>query len=291
MSESTRLAVVAGATGYLGGHVAEALHADGWRVRALARDPERLGHAAESFDEVFVGQATQPQTLEGLCDGASFVFSSLGIRHFRRRPTFWEVDCQANLNVVARAEEAGVPCFGFGSVLHAPKLRERFPIAEARERVVDALRASSMHATVIRPTGFFNDMQEIFEMARRGRVWLVGRDDQRFNPVHGADMAKVIVEAARQGRDAPTDVDVGGPDDLNMREIGELAFAALGKEPRFGRIPLGLLSVAARVTRPFNANAHALLTMFVVMAEQGGIASTRGSHHLADFYAELAARG
>lgn len=91
-----------------------------------------------------------------------------------------------------------------------------------------------MHATVIRPTGFFNDMQEkIFETARRGRVWLVGEGDQRFNPVHGADMAQVIVDAARQGRAAPTVVDVGGPDDLTLREVGELAFRGAGQGAQF----------------------------------------------------------
>lgn len=283
------LAVVAGATGYLGGHVARALHRDGWRVRALVRDPKRLGHAGECFDEVFVGQATRADTLRGLCDGARFVFSSLGIRHFGRRPTLWEVDFQANVNVVRRAEDAGVPCFGFASVLHAPQLRDRFPIAEARERVVDLLRDSRMHATVLRPTGFFNDMEEIFAMARRGRVWLLGDGEQAFNPVHGADLADVIADAARRGRDAPTDVDAGGPDDLTLREVGELAFAALGKPPRFTRIPVSVVSAMATVARPFSPNAHALLTMFVVMSERGGVASTRGTRHLADFYAELAA--
>lgn len=286
-----RLAVVAGATGYLGGHVARALHDDGWRVRALVRDPKRRGHAGECFDEVFVGQATRPETLAGLCDGARFVFSSLGIRHFGRRPSLWEVDHQANLHVVRRAEEAGVPCFAFTSVLHAPQMRDRFPIAEARERVVDALRAGPMHTTVLRPTGFFNDMQEIFEMARGGRVWLLGDGDQPFNPVHGADLAELVVDAARRGPEAPTDIDAGGPDDLTLHQVGELAFAALGKPARFSRVPVGVVSALAALARPFSANAHALLTMFVVMSERGGVASTRGRQHLADFYAELAAQG
>ncbi|MEZ5294885.1 MAG: NmrA family NAD(P)-binding protein [Ilumatobacteraceae bacterium] len=62
--------VVCGATGYLGHHVVRALHGDGWRVRALVRDAARQGDAADACDEVFVGRPTDPETLDGLFDGA-----------------------------------------------------------------------------------------------------------------------------------------------------------------------------------------------------------------------------
>jgi hypothetical protein len=81
--------VVAGATGYLGAHVAEALHAAGYRVRGLARDARRLERIRASCDEVFCGEATRPETLRGLFDGADVAFSSIGIRHVKRRPTIW----------------------------------------------------------------------------------------------------------------------------------------------------------------------------------------------------------
>ena len=40
MSTNDRLALVIGATGGIGGAVAERLLADGWRIRALNRDPD-----------------------------------------------------------------------------------------------------------------------------------------------------------------------------------------------------------------------------------------------------------
>ena len=40
-----RLALVIGATGGLGGALADRLLADGWRVRALHRDPDRVAAA------------------------------------------------------------------------------------------------------------------------------------------------------------------------------------------------------------------------------------------------------
>ena len=73
---SKRLRIlVAGSTGYLGRYVVSALHARGHRVRALVRDPERLGAARESVAEVFVGQATDDATLDGVVEGVDAVIS------------------------------------------------------------------------------------------------------------------------------------------------------------------------------------------------------------------------
>ncbi len=70
-------AVVAGATGYLGGHVVRALRRDGWAVRALARDRQRMGAVGELCEDVFVGEATDRDTLEGLFAGVDVAFSQL----------------------------------------------------------------------------------------------------------------------------------------------------------------------------------------------------------------------
>ena len=67
--------LIAGATGYLGRRLVKEAHARGHVVRALVRTPERLADAADSVDEVFVGQATDPSTLDGLCDGVDVVIT------------------------------------------------------------------------------------------------------------------------------------------------------------------------------------------------------------------------
>lgn len=276
--------VVCGATGYLGGHVVRALHADGWRVRALVRDASRLGDAADSCDEVFVGRPTEPETLEGVFDGADAAFSSIGTRSFRRRPTFREVDERANLNLVEAAEQAGVLRFVFVSILRGDELRHASPLIEARERVVDRLRAGSMAATIIRPTGFFNDMGAFRDMAERGRVWLIGDDRTRINPIHGADLADVV-RSAFASTDT-SDRSVGGPDVLTQADVAVAAFDAVGRQPvKVARVPSGVVRTIGRVIGPLNPNAGANLRMFAVMGEQDMVGDVVGTHHLADDFA------
>jgi len=286
MSHQQR-ALVAGATGYLGGEVVKVFHRAGYWVRALARDASRLS-VKDSCDDVFVGEATKLSSLNGIMDSIDIVFSSIGLRSFSRKPTIWEVDYQANLNLVELAERSGVQDFAFASLLRGDEIRDRLAVAEARERVVDALKASEMRHTVVRPNGYFNDMREIFDMARRGRVWLVGSGDARFNPIHGADIADVIVEQLERTTDEDVELEIGGPDVFTLRKVGELAFEKLGKRPRFGKLPAWVLSAGSKLLRPFNQNASTFLAMFSLMAEGDLVAPRVGTRHLDAFFDELA---
>lgn len=283
-SPDRRTVVVCGATGYLGRHVVRALHDDGWRVRALVRDATRLGEAADACDEVFVGHPTDPATLDGLFDGADAAFSSIGTRSFKRRPSFRDVDERANLHLVDAAERAGVGRFVFVSILGGAELRDSSPLIEARERVVDRLRAGTMTTTVVRPTGFFNDMDAFRQMAERGRVWLIGDDRTRINPIHGADLAEVVREAVAS--DDTTDRNVGGPDVLTQAEIATCAFAATGGgSVKVSRVPSGVVRTIGRLIGPVNPNAGANLRMFAVMGERDMVGHPVGTHHLADDFA------
>lgn len=280
--------VICGATGYLGRYLVKSAHAHGYRVRALVRSEMRLGDARPMCDEVFVGEATKPNTLAGLCDGAAFVVSSLGNRTLARKPGCFDVDFAGNMNILARAREAGVSQFVFVSVLRGAEARRRVPQIEARERVVDALRAGALPWTIIRPSGFFNDMAEIFAMAKRGRVWIPG-GRTRFNPIHGADLAEVCLRAVGDPGAHDREIPAGGPDALTMREIAELAFETLGKPPRISTVPPWMLTAVGTLIRPFNVNLASLILMMSALATGDARCEAYGTHRLRDFFREIAA--
>jgi len=72
------------------------------------------------------------------------------------------------------------------------------PGAQVDSTFVDELEASGIDHVVLRPTGYFSDMGALLEMARRGRVWLIGSGDNRVNPIHGADLAVACANAIEQ---------------------------------------------------------------------------------------------
>lgn len=85
--------------------------------------------------------------------------------------------------------------FVFVSVLRGANLAHKAPIIRPREQSVAALKNSTMSWTVLRPIGAFNDLQEVLRLAQRGwRIVLAG-GQRRVNPVHGADIALVVVRS------------------------------------------------------------------------------------------------
>jgi nucleoside-diphosphate-sugar epimerase len=143
--------LVVGATGYLGSHMVAELKAAGHWVRALSRREEAFDGAAQAPDEVFVGQATRRETLDGLCDGLcdgiDYVFSALGQTRQKDKQSFWDVDYEANKAVLHLAVAAGVKQFLFISVIR-PELSADLDIVAAREALVlDMVAAPIPHTT------------------------------------------------------------------------------------------------------------------------------------------------
>ena len=112
---------------------------------------------------------------------------------------------------------------------------ELLEITKAHEGFVRDLQNSRLNYAVIRPARYFSDMSEFLKMAKSRRVYIFGNGDNRINPIHGADLAKVCVDAVA-GKE--NEVPIGGPVTYSVREIAELAFSTLAKKPRITRIPL-----------------------------------------------------
>ena len=187
---------VAGATGYLGGFVVRELKDRGYSVRALVRSSRRAGALGEIADEMIEGQVTQPETLGSVCEGIDVVFSSVGITRQKDGLTFRDVDYQGNRNLLNEAIRVGCQKIRLRVGLQRPEQRH-LDIVDAHEEFVEELKASGIDYTVIRPTGYFSDMGEFFEMAKKGRVYLIGNGTNRVNPIHGADLAAACAKPSR----------------------------------------------------------------------------------------------
>lgn len=276
---NTRI-VVAGATGYLGRHIVAALAQRGHHVTALVRPGKSVEHASRTLEV----DVTDPVTLEGALDGATHVFSALGITRQKDRVTYQDIEYTANLHLLEEALRAGVRGFGVISVAR-PQLFGDLAILSSRERFIAELRQAPIRSTVVRATGFFSDMREVFDMAASGRVWLVGPGKVRINPVHGSDLAEATIDALLAGEES---VEVGGPDVFTWNELAQLAFDALGTPPRVSHVPLAVAKLALGLVRPFNRRAYDVGSFIVRGSQNDALAPCRGNHHLRTFFEDCA---
>lgn len=276
--------LVAGATGYLGRFVAREIASRGHFVRAVVRSPEKLDDLEHELAEIVRAEVTRPESLDHVCEGIDVVFSSVGITRQKDGLTFRDVDYQANKNLLEAALRAGVERFIYVSVFDGPAMLQ-LDIIKAHEDFVEALRASGIDYSVVRPTGYFSDMGEFMAMAKKGRVFLIGDGKHRSNPIHGADLAKTCADALQTG---PKEIDVGGPEVFTFREVAELAFQALGKPARITRVPVWTLKATAALTRLFGRHRAELLAFFTTAMTRDSVAPLSGTHTLEAHFRSLA---
>ncbi len=278
--------LIVGATGYLGKYLILEAKKQGYWVRALARSPHKLDDLQESIDDMFIAEATNPDTLQGVCDDIDIVISSLGVGSSRtnEKISVKDVDYGGNKNVLDIALFASVKKFIYVSFIINPEF-EHLEISRIKRMFEGDLKRSGLEYCVIRPTAFFIDMMEFFKMAKKGTVYLMGHGNYRGNAIHGIDLAKVCVDAVSSGE---KDIAVGGPEEYTYIEAAELAFKILGKEPKIKKIPSWPLKLLVKLMRPFLSERRYTGLQFLIHAIQSdSIAPKYGTHTLDEYFKQI----
>lgn len=273
--------LLAGATGYLGRHIAKELELRNISTRILVRNTGKAKGLSSESATVIQAEVTKPETLKGLFSGVDTVISTVGITRQKDGLTYWDVDYQANVNLLKEAMDSGVRKFIYVSVLNG-NLHRNLKIMEAKESFVDELVASGLQYTIVRPNGFFSDMKDFLEMARKGKVYLFGNGEQKFNPIHGKDLAIACVDAIENEN---IEINIGGPDIMTQNEVAEMALLASGKPINIIHLPHWLRRLIIWTLRTFTSSkTYGPIEFFLTLMAEDAIAPRYGSHRLSTFF-------
>ena len=231
----TEKILLAGATGYLGQYILAVLLREEYPTRIVVRNKSKLSPALLTHPllEVVEAEVTQPSTLRGVCKGVHKVISTIGITRQKDGLTYEQVDFQANKNLLDEALREGVRKFIYVSVFKGEAMRH-IAIGAAKERFVDALKASGLDYCIIRPSGFYSDMTLFFKMDKKDKILLFGKGQYAMNPIHGEDLAEVCVA---QLEHYEREVNVGGAEIFTQTEMARLAFEVLHKPANISYLP------------------------------------------------------
>lgn len=238
------LVAVTGVTGYVGGRLVPELLAAGYRVRAVARRPERL-RGRPWYDAVEVAQADAGDAdqiraaLDGV-DVAYYLIHSLGSgRRFEQR------DRSTALTFGRAARDAGV-----GRVVYlgglSPDVEDLSPHLASRKEVGEILLASGVPTTVLRAAVVLGSGSASFEMMRylteRLPAMTVPRwVENRIQPIAIRDVLRYLVGSAAMPADVNREFDIGGPEVLTYRDMMQRYAAAAGL-PRRVIVGVGVLT-------------------------------------------------
>lgn len=275
--------IVAGATGYLGRYAVLEFKKQGYWVRALARNADKLESLNEYIDEVFTGEVTDPTSLKGICNDIDIVFSSVGITRQKDGLTYMDVDYQGNMNLLEEARRAGTTKFIYISVFNAEKMKHLKGI-QAKIRFEEELKKSGLKYSIVYPNGFFSDMMDYLKMAQQGRGYVFGSGKNKINPIHGKDLADVCVSAAAGDEQ---EINVGGPDILTHNQILTIAFNSVNKSVKISRIPIWIRNFLLGTLRLFTSvKTYGPMEFFMTVLAIDMVAPTYGNHRLKDFFSE-----
>jgi len=209
-SERRPLALVAGASGWLGTRLVSVLLGESEdptlrslveprRVRCLLPPGAEFALAASPFVEVVRGDLRDPATSARFCDGArgATLFHLAGVIHPQRAREFWDVNVVGTENLLGAAARAGArraivtsSNSPFGCNRSPRELFDettpyrpfrgygRSKMA-AEQKAFDYHRSGRLETTVIRPPWFYGSPQParqttFFSLIQRGRWPLVG---------------------------------------------------------------------------------------------------------------------
>jgi nucleoside-diphosphate-sugar epimerase len=265
VSPRRHVALVTGASGFIGSHLVEALVPRDWRVRCLVRRTSRLKWIPTDDVTLINGAIDTPgEDLDRAVRGVSVVFHLAGLTSATDDLQYTAVNADGTRNIVdAMQRSAPDALLVFCSSLSAGGPARKRPVNETDEpapisaygrsklAAEEVVTSSGIQYLIARPPAVYGprdtDILAAFKLALRGVALRVAPAGQRLSMVHAADLARGLVcaaEAEGRGLYYMTDGMIH-----TYESITEQISRAVGKRVKVIGVPVPVAEMASRADR------------------------------------------
>jgi nucleoside-diphosphate-sugar epimerase len=281
--------LVTGASGFLGGHVAELLSNRGDRVRALVRKTSNKKHLEKLANvELFEGGVEDVERVREAVDGVDAIVHAAGLTKARSTDEFFAINVGGTSNLVqaARSGSRGRPStvkrFVYVSSLTAcGPSADGLPVHAEQENPIDAYGRSKLAAekvvlsakdempvVILRPGAIYGprdgEILEVFKTIQRGVLPLVGGGEAKGVYIYATDCAEACLRAIDSNVASGSVYFVDdGCGAIDQNKLFADAETALGRKARFrASLPVPVLMTVARGIEVFGriTNRAVMLT-------------------------------
>ncbi|CAB4630728.1 unannotated protein [freshwater metagenome] len=236
--------LVTGATGYIGGRLIRELLAHGYRVRVLARNPERLkDHPWIDRVEVVSGDAHDIATLDKALDGIDVAYYLLHALMTKENFEQQEKDLAQKFGEAAKKANVQRIVYLGGIIA---KNEELSPHLQSRADTGKTLRSFGIPTIELRAGVVIGSGSASFEMLRylteRLPIMTTPRwVETKIQPIAVRDVLRYLVGAAALDSSISGDFDIGGPEVFSYRDMMMKYAEAAGLRKRI-IIPIPVLT-------------------------------------------------
>ena len=245
------LIFLAGGTGFVGGHVRQALLAKGHSIRLLVHK-RSIGN--EPAVQEVEGDATLLPSFADAVKGCDATINLIGIiREFpRRNITFQRLHVEATRNIISAARTAGVQrhlqmsALGTNADSSSGYFRSKF---QAEEEV----RGAGLDYTIFRPSIIFGPKDDfVNKLAGYLRIFpampVIGDGEYKMQPIAADDVARCFVEALDKPQTIGQTYELCGLDRMSYNELLDSIGRVIGKHKVLkAKSPLGLMRLIVPV--------------------------------------------
>jgi len=248
--------LVVGSSGKLGSAIVWSLRREGIAVRALVRPTPNASVLQGAGAEVVTGDLRDIESLRKACWGCRAVVTTAS--SLRRGFDLERIDRNGNLNLIEAATRERVGHFVFTSTIGADD-PDGPRVFKNKKFVEDRLALSGLRHTILRPSGFMENLIPLIRSARRiGWAVIPGRGTTKTSYIAVRDVAEMACRVLTKPPLNHSVIEFGG-EDLSLLDCVVVMQEMLGRRIRVFHLPLGALRFAGRALRPFNRAPEALL--------------------------------
>jgi nucleoside-diphosphate-sugar epimerase len=249
---SRGVVAVTGATGFLGRHLVEALAADGWTVRVLARRDITDPAWRDLEPQLVIGDLAKASALAALCADAEVVVHVAGLIKAHDRAAFDRANVEGSRQVAKAAKAAGARLVVVSSLAaREPHLSDYAGSKRGGEDAAREIFGDDL--TIVRPPAIYGpgdiETLRLFTLASQSLFLPVLDPAARLAWIHVADAAARIadlVKTPRRGVFALSDDRPGG---YGWRELMKAASDAVGTSPKLIRVPSWAIKALAVLSK------------------------------------------
>lgn len=270
-----RKVILFGASGNLGQHIAKELVSQNYDLTLVVRNEAKAKALSHICSKYIIADVCNKNGLEKVLDNQEIVVSALGKSvslNDKSKQSFWDVDFNANANILNEAKKSGIQKFVYVSALHSEKYLH-LDYFKVHHEFSELLKNSGINYSIIKPPAIFCAFLDVIELARKGQLVHLGSGDKKTNPIYEGDLAKITVDSINKTNCV---IEAGGKKTYSRKELNEIIQNAINPGKKIRTIPLGMIKTLLPVMKFFNRNSYDKFAFYLEVMQHDTIAPPLG---------------
>lgn len=245
-------ALVTGATGFIGSHIADLLHSKGYDIVCTIRSSSNMRWLKDKPYSLVETSLSDKAGLVKALDGVDIVFHLAGLTTAKNEADFMrgnrdgtrtllDAVLEANSNIKRFVHISSLAAVGPAESLDMP-VTESTPFhpltayGRSKKAAEDEVMKEKMRIpiTIVRPPAVYGqrdtEILTFFQTVNKGIAPLIGFDEKRVSLIHGLDLARGIIEAGESLNTVGKPYFVSSKQYYTWEEIGKTTQEILGKK-------------------------------------------------------------